>query len=552
MGSVAVTAGQKESGAETVTVAGVSRWAKVIDQSRCIGCHACTIACKAEHGVPLGVTRTYVKQVEVGRWPAVSRQFQVTRCNQCDRPPCVEICPVSAMYRRPDGIVDFDRNVCIGCKACMAACPYDAIYIDPASHSAEKCNFCAHRIDLGLEPACVVVCPERAIIVGDLDDPDSEVSRRLGSHKATVRKPEKGTAPKLFYVDAGTFTLVPGEVRVAPGHAYAQQRESYPQPPGAVDGEGPAMAASGRTVSRALAARPPSRDGTWPAAAAILAYDVPHGPPWDWRVSAYTWTKSIAAGAYLIPALLGLIGVAGSAAWGLSASLTALGFLGLTGLLLIADLKHPQRFWSILIRPQWRSWLARGAYLITLYGILLVADLLGRWLALSPLVAALRLPGLALSGLVAVYTAFLFAQARARDLWQNPALPLHLLVQAVVAGSAALSILNAWLPGESLVGEWLRWLLAAGLTVHLLLALGEAVLAHPTADGAAAARQMTSGAFRWFYRSGLGAAVAALVLAVAGGGAGPAWMAIACGFALLGLLAYEHGYVQAGQSVPLS
>jgi Fe-S-cluster-containing dehydrogenase component len=126
-------------------------WAKVIDHRKCIGCHACTVACKAEHGVPLGVNRTYVKQVEVGTWPHVRRHFQVTRCNQCDRPPCVEICPVTAMFRRPDGIVDFDRSVCIGCKACIAACPYDAIYMDPESLSAEKCNFCTHRIDLGLE-----------------------------------------------------------------------------------------------------------------------------------------------------------------------------------------------------------------------------------------------------------------------------------------------------------------------------------------------------------------------------------------------------------------
>ena len=120
-------------------------WGKVIDNRKCIGCHACTVACKQEHDVPLGVNRTYVKQVEVGRYPNVRRHFQVTRCNQCADAPCVEICPTTAMYQRPDGIVDFDRTRCIGCQACMAACPYDAIYIDPVSHSAEKCNFCTNR-----------------------------------------------------------------------------------------------------------------------------------------------------------------------------------------------------------------------------------------------------------------------------------------------------------------------------------------------------------------------------------------------------------------------
>ena len=153
------------------------KWGKVIDQNRCIGCHACTVACKQEHSVPLGVTRTYVKQVELGVFPNPQRQFQVTRCNQCNNPPCVAACPTTAMYRRPDGIVDFDRDRCIGCKACIAACPYDAIYIDPESHTAEKCNFCTNRIDIGLEPACVVVCPTQAILVGDMNDPDSQVSR---------------------------------------------------------------------------------------------------------------------------------------------------------------------------------------------------------------------------------------------------------------------------------------------------------------------------------------------------------------------------------------
>ena len=87
------------------------------------------------------------------------RSFQVTRCNQCTDAPCVAACPTEATYKRPDGFVDFDKDVCIGCKACMAACPYDAIFINPEDHSAEKCNLCAHRLDIGLEPACVTVCP---------------------------------------------------------------------------------------------------------------------------------------------------------------------------------------------------------------------------------------------------------------------------------------------------------------------------------------------------------------------------------------------------------
>src|SRR5580704_7206219 len=152
------------------------RWGKVIDQDRCIGCHACSVACKQENGVALGSFRTWVKYVEKGTFPEVRRHFAVLRCNQCDNPPCVAICPTTAMYRRPDGIVDFDSDRCIGCKGCIQACPYDAIYMDPDSDTAAKCHFCAHRIEKGLEPACVTACPERALLVGDIDDVLSEVS----------------------------------------------------------------------------------------------------------------------------------------------------------------------------------------------------------------------------------------------------------------------------------------------------------------------------------------------------------------------------------------
>ena len=171
------------------------RWGKVIDHARCIGCHACSTACKSENQVPVSVNRTYVKYVDVGTFPQARRAFQVTRCNQCEQPPCVHICPTGAMHQREDGIVDFDKRVCIGCKACIAACPYDAIFINPADHSAEKCNFCAHRIDMGLEPACVVVCPSEAILVGDLNDQASGVASLVARTPTTVRRPEKGTRP---------------------------------------------------------------------------------------------------------------------------------------------------------------------------------------------------------------------------------------------------------------------------------------------------------------------------------------------------------------------
>ncbi|MBE3074976.1 MAG: 4Fe-4S dicluster domain-containing protein, partial [Actinobacteria bacterium] len=140
-----------------------------IDLRKCIGCHACTIACKAEHQIPVGVNRCWVKTVEKGTFPDTRRFFFPVLCNQCVDAPCVRICPTSALYKRRDGIVDLNGQSCIGCRACMEACPYDQLFIDPNTHTAEKCNFCANRIENELLPSCVSVCPTQCRVFGDLD-----------------------------------------------------------------------------------------------------------------------------------------------------------------------------------------------------------------------------------------------------------------------------------------------------------------------------------------------------------------------------------------------
>ncbi|NUN52579.1 MAG: 4Fe-4S dicluster domain-containing protein, partial [Planctomycetaceae bacterium] len=207
----------------------------LIDNRSCIGCHACSTACKSENDVPLGVHRTWVKSVETGTYPDVARHFQVTRCNHCANPPCVRICPTAAMYQRADGIVEFSGDACIGCKACLQACPYDAIHIDPGTLTAAKCHFCSHRIEVGLEPACVVVCPTHAILAGDLDDPASEISRTLAREKVSVRKPEQGTAPKLFYVEGTAAGLVPTAAEQYPA---SFMTSDVPEPRGGGCGSG--------------------------------------------------------------------------------------------------------------------------------------------------------------------------------------------------------------------------------------------------------------------------------------------------------------------------
>ena len=263
------------------------RWLKVLDQDKCIGCHACTTACKSENEVPVGVTRTYVKSVDVGVFPQARRAFQVTRCNQCADAPCVSACPTEAMFRREDGIVDFDKSICIGCKACMAACPYDAIFINPEDHSAEKCNMCAHRLDMGLEPACVTVCPTGAILVGDANDPAPTAARIVAPRAGAGAPPGEGNAARRVLQGRA-----PGDAGPARG-APSRRRPVRLGHPGSA---GPA--------ARRL--WPPGRPAS--SAAALLSYDVPHHAPWGWRVSLYTWTKSIAAGGFAVPVLLALTG----------------------------------------------------------------------------------------------------------------------------------------------------------------------------------------------------------------------------------------------------
>jgi Fe-S-cluster-containing dehydrogenase component/formate-dependent nitrite reductase membrane component NrfD len=512
----------------------VATWAKVIDHTRCIGCHACTTACKSENEVPLSVTRTYVKYVDVGVFPQTRRAFQVTRCNQCEYAPCVTACPTSAMYRRPDGIVDFDKSICIGCKACIAACPYDAIFINPEDHSAEKCNFCAHRLDVGLEPACVVVCPTEAILVGDLNDPLSRVAEIVNRDAVTVRRPEKDTRPKLFYKGAHQATLDPLAARRPEGGLYMWS-EQTPADGGAGGGR---TAHSSQVVTS-------GHPGSWnSSAAAVLSYDIPHRAPWDWRVSLYTWTKGIASGVYLVAlglAAFGLIGWTGNL-WLFGAPVLAGVFLAITGGLLIWDLEHPARFLLIFTRPQWRSWLVRGGFIIGAYGIVLAlhvvlsatgGTLAQRWLAM---------PGAVLAAATAMYTAYLFAQAKARDLWQNPLAPFHLLVQAVLAGAAVMTLVAE---GSGLVAAHvLRWTIAGSAVLHLLLLATEHSLTHTTAHAKLAAWEMTRGRYGGVFWMGIVLVAVALLAPWLG-----AWAAIT---GLLGLLACEHAYVQAAQAVPLA
>ena len=190
------------------------RYAMVIDVRRCVGCHACSVACKSEFKVPLGVWRSWVKQVERGRFPNTQRHFLPRLCNHCDSPACVEACPTKASYQRDDGIVMIREERCIGCKLCMAACPYDARFLHPDKKIVNKCTFCAHRVDEGVVPACVNTCQGGARIFGDLNDPDSEVARLVAREAVQVIGPDFGTEPRVFYIGSDTGVMGPVKERV--------------------------------------------------------------------------------------------------------------------------------------------------------------------------------------------------------------------------------------------------------------------------------------------------------------------------------------------------
>lgn len=189
-------------------VKGRKRYAMVIDLRRCTGGGACMMACKAEFDSPLGVWRIWMKEENRGEFPDVKKVVMPALCNHCDYPICVRNCPTEATFKHPDGFVLQRPNRCIGCRACIMSCPYNARHLLPATRTdhqlpvsvTDKCNFCIHRVTKGLAPACVAACTARAIIFGDLNDPESEVSKLLKKENVSVLRPDMGTAPQVYYI----------------------------------------------------------------------------------------------------------------------------------------------------------------------------------------------------------------------------------------------------------------------------------------------------------------------------------------------------------------
>ena len=486
----------------------------LINHERCIGCHACTVACKAENDIPIGDFRTWVKYQENGTFPEIKRHFAVLRCNHCDDAPCVTICPVNALEKRSDGIVDVDRDACIGCRACMQACPYDAIYLNEAKGAVEKCHFCAHRVEKGLEPACVVVCPEEAIVTGDLDDPSSPIAKLIAERETLVRRPEQGTGPNVYYLGVEPTMLEPGVVARPETYIWSDRPDDKPE--------------------------------KWPLSLPVIqdariVLDVGHKVEWGWHVAAYLVTKGIAAGAAVLAPFAAALGLTGFG-YDYFPEFLALVFILITNALLVDDLTRPTKFFRMVTRPNWDSWLVKGGVVLTVFSMLVTAGLGLRLLGMDAAADGLRyaesVVGLATAG----YTAFLFAQCKGRDLWEGKLLLPHLLVQAALCGSVC------FLPFAGDKAMPLAFIAAVSAVLHGLFALKERYGKHPTDNARQAAAFLDVvrlGSTRPF-RDGLIIGVGITVLA--------AFAAPAVAFipALVGLYMYKWAYVRAAQLPPLS
>jgi Ni/Fe-hydrogenase subunit HybB-like protein len=373
----------------------------------------------------------------------------------------------------------------------------------------------------------VSVCPTECRIFGDLDDPTSEVARIVEREAFAVRKPEKGTIPKVFYLAAEASAIDP-ELAVRP-FIYKE----------------------GQVLLRPLGS--PAPDPERPGDARV-DYDVPHEKPWGFDMALYLLTKGIATGTMLVSLLLPffygdrfpLTTVVGPA--------ISLVFLVLTAGVLIADLERPERFYYILIRPNWRSWMVWGAYFLTAQGAITTIWLAAVWLGFSGVPRLLLWPAVIVSLLTTGYTGFLFAQGLARDLWQGPQSTFDLIAQAIAEGAAVLLLAAVLIPGLTDSGfvRALALTMVGAMTVHVALIVIENVVApSPTRHRRLATDAIRRGPFaRLFWGGAVTAAAASAVAAFAI--SIPIVLAITALVALASSFAWEYIWVEAGQSVPLS
>jgi formate-dependent nitrite reductase membrane component NrfD len=431
---------------------------------------------------------------------------------------------------------------------------------------------------VGLEPACVVVCPEHAILAGDLNDPASEISRKLATAQATVRKPEQGTGPKLFYINGNDWSLHPTASPANDSYMWAdkiteQNVSAYELPVFPVGRVAEGLSRPNQKTSKSGAPiRTPQEQGR-PMNGPIqiggrvaehmvqTAYNAQHKIQWHWELPSYLVTKGIAGGLFMLLCLGAGLGMFtfDSAAF-LATGFTAMVFMLITVILLLRDLSQPKRFLNILLRPQWKSWVARGAYIMVtftavagLWWLLEGAAHLG-WLpsnlmaGIRPVAAWITFP-FALG--VVIYTAFLLGQAEGRDMWQNPLLPFQLFSQSIMAASGVFLALSALVKFPADLHALLAVLFPASILINLFLTFASKFNSFASEVALLAHREMTHGKFRnhyWWGGIALGHVIPFVLLIAFSSFALP--VVVAC--VVVGLFFYEYAFVMAPQYIPNS
>jgi tetrathionate reductase subunit B len=176
------------------------KWVMAIDATKCVNCHACTIACQNQNSLVPKEYFNRLEEKEYGSFPNYGRRITPVQCQHCDNPPCVSVCPVGASYKRKDGVVSVNAKTCIGCKYCIVACPYGVRMVNEAEGYVHKCTFCIDFVEKGEQPACVTTCPMRVRTFGDLNDPNSQVVKLLAVKKPVQLLKELNTKPSIFYI----------------------------------------------------------------------------------------------------------------------------------------------------------------------------------------------------------------------------------------------------------------------------------------------------------------------------------------------------------------
>lgn len=469
------------------------RHGMVIDLDRCIGCHACTVACRQENATPPGVRWTRVLQVDEGTYPKVRRSFISRACMHCAEPPCVEVCPTGASFKRPDGLVLVDQSRCIGCKACTLACPYEARHflaqmdpyfadqstpfeqVRPADQhqkgTIEKCTFCVHRLGAGLQPACIETCPAKARYFGDLNDPSSEVYRLTKDPRAAQPSPEWGTDPSVYYLLPYVKEFNPGPLK---------EKDVSIQPPA-------------------------------PYAAAVST-GVTGQSDWAWKVALYMGLSSAGAGAYLAWQVARAV----DPAWGnvgRGSLALAVGSVLLGALFILLHLGRWSRFYLAAARPL-ASWGSRGFLILSAFGVLGVLQIAVWILGLEgldgPLSALIALVALA----ILPYGGLALRSMRSFTLWSHPLQVGLYLSSALLAGGGLLAV-N---PESSLSSSQAQ---ALGIALVVLATIEATILAEflrqvkrRSPAGRASTRALVSGtasALFWWGAVGLGLVIPVVV-----------------------------------------